>query len=134
MKLVKSIEIIDIPEKQCYELIHEPDINCYAAHMMGATNIEEVVELRREMVRGQTFRNNRGEEINLGLSSDAYEVLGLPIDCWTKQEKEIKEINNKNKRLEFENELMYDRFEEMERCSFWKRLLYLFKNDLGGLY
>ena len=133
MKLIKSIEIVDVPENHKTIIEHWPEVS-YEAHLLGARNAEEVVEIHREIVHGHRFMNMNGEQIDLGLSEEVYGALGLPIDCWEKDQKTISELRDKKKKLEFENEMMSNRFDEIGRTNFWRRLLYAFNNNLGVLY
>ena len=133
MKLIKSIEMVDVPENHKTIVEHWPEVS-YEAHLLGARNAEEVAHIHREVVRGHRFMNMNGEQINLGLSEEVYNALGLPIDCWEKDQKTISELREENKKISFDNRCMSDRFDEIGRANFWRRLVYLFKNDIGGLY
>ena len=133
MKLIKSIEVVHVPEKWRAMLDHFPDVS-QEAYRFGVTNVEELCDVRREIINGHKFTNADGEEMNLGLSEDVYNALGLPIDCWEHDQNVIRKLREKKDKAEFENSVMSRRFDEMERASWWRRLMCFIKNDLGELY
>ena len=146
MIVIKKIEFLKT-DRDIYEI--------YYSHMMDRPESPMVFdgefiapEFFREIIRGIHFRRPDGEEVVVGVSKQAQEVLGLMYDVWEDQRATIDMLRSSRDKMEKKIEdqratidMLRSSRDKMEKkidelggglfkfeCSgFWGRLKYLFK-------
>lgn len=144
MKLIKSVEVIDIPE-DCTKVrtVPYPHLTEFALKHKIATE-EEVAKIHSETVRGQRFVNANGEEVIIGMSKDVQELIGLPFECFNMNAHN--EIENLKKDLkqsdeyavrqakQLANQLFFreqfeKRIEDVCSLGIWGRIKFVFTGE-----
>ena len=83
-----------------------------------------------EEIKGTTFVNQRGERINIGVSKDVQNTLGLAFEVFRKQEDLITEKTQRIIDLRTINSNLNQVINNFEEASLWKRIKLAFKGKL----
>lgn len=135
MKLIKSVEIINVPDEydNCYKIWH---LQNHIDHMLKNCNpmdeiAKEDIKLYMKYVRGERFVNHYGEEVYIGMTKEVRETIGIPLEVSENQRKEIDKQDTiifKLKNELVENNLKYKTLEDkIYNMNFFDRLKFLFK-------
>lgn len=125
MIVIKKIEFLKT-DRDIYEI--------YYSHMMDRPESPMVFdgefiapEFFREIIRGIHFRRPDGEEVVVGVSKQAQEVLGLMYDVWEDQRATIDMLRSSRDKMEKKIDELGGGLFKFECSGFWGRLKYLFK-------
>lgn len=84
--------------------------------------LEAIEELRRKVVQGWCFVNACGRKVNIGLSSEAEQALGLPFSIFEEMSKRERSLcSSIEEEVEKRRRLRY-RLNTIRDMSFWERL------------
>ncbi|MAF25311.1 hypothetical protein CL634_07015 [bacterium] len=134
MLLVKDVTIIEVPNNP-REIVHPPNESVFAYNRDAEV---EAIKLHREVVRGQHFFNNNGEELIIGMCEQVQKTIGLPMKCFSVLEKENSELRERQ-------HVLRNKLSSEKRCAkafksvikesgFWKRFKYLFTRELEVIW
>ena len=90
--------------------------------------------IRDEVIRGEIYINNRGEEVCIGVSKEVQDILGFPLRKFDSMRSEIKRLENHYAKLrtnydKAENALLKTQWElnMLKSLTFWKRIRFVLR-------
>ncbi len=110
MILVKDVEVVECKGNMA-EIIF--------ADKYGFQNFPLDLEIKKEICYGRRFTNQNGEEVLLGISKKAQDILGLPFEQFERMSKKISELEE----LHYNDCIFINR---IMRLNFWGRLKFAF--------
>ena len=134
MIVIKDIDTIEV-KGDVFDLAHfqEP----FMAPVEDFEAVAKSMKYETETIRGKRFYNHNGQEISIGLSKKAKEILGLPfevIDNLTEalynKTCEINQKNIKIRKLSGKLEDKTNRLKKYESMNFWRKFKFLFTKNL----
>jgi len=81
------------------------------------------VEITEEMVRGRVFRNVRGEEVCIGMSTLVQEALGMPADCFDLMQRELDTQSRTIAELRGKNAMYQRRINDFNGLGFFAKVM-----------
>ncbi len=121
MLIVKNIEIIEV-ERDPWELLSMTAPYQAIEVFNPGKNVPEFIDTNvfREMVQGQRFRRPDGEELVIGCSRQAEEIIGIQYESWGNMSREWEATRTQLRKAEKE-------LADIRQMTFWMRLKALFK-------
>lgn len=117
MILIKNIETIEIDRDPVEILKYN---NPFQPVPVNGNTAMEPIEVIKEFVHGRLFcRPSDGKEINLGMTKQAQDVIGIQFEAWEYLENLLSECRN------YAN-MKNQQIEKIKSATFWKRLKWLF--------
>lgn len=130
MLLIQDIKFTNVP-KDPWELE-----NIVQTHFLKNTDpysaqaqqiFQETKNIQREIVRGVRFKNERGDEICIGVPKRIQGLLGLPVAEFEFLRDRIKELQIKNKKIAGERDRVRLELNQFKNMTFWEKIKFLFK-------
>lgn len=120
MLIVKNIEIIEV-DRDPWEIVSlTRPFQAIKVFNPGKNRPERIAEnIFREMIQGQRFIRPDGQELLIGCSRQAEEIIGIQYEAWGNMS-EVREMTRGQLR-KAEKELS-----DLKQLTFWKRLKALF--------
>lgn len=118
MLLIRKVEYVDVPSDvtKIYDFIDDKNNrplfdgnNDFLLNMMA---------VEQEIVRGKRYRNEKGDEICIGIPQEIQGILGLPFSDFKRLENNINALRIETKNLKKE-------LKSYKEMSFWNRLKFL---------
>lgn len=116
MKLVKSVEIIEVDE-EIKPVFHFDPV------MVGDEQALMNQQIHEEIVRGRRFRNAKGYDVVIGITKEVQDTIGLPFEAFDTMERLVNDSLKMNESLR----------KRVNTASFWQRIKYLFSGKLSDL-
>tara|TARA_R110001599_G_scaffold101758_2_gene260055 strand:- start:1523 stop:1927 length:405 start_codon:yes stop_codon:yes gene_type:complete len=130
MKLIKSVEVIEVSNNP-YDIIHPPQSSMYAYNRDAES---QAMKLYREVVRGQHFINDKGEDVVIGMCEEVQKLIGLPFDSYDALSKEIIDATTKLHDEESKRKRLNLMIEELMGVGLWMRIKFLFTRRMEGVW
>jgi hypothetical protein len=118
MLLVKNIEVELVPE-DIIQIIQRDERNKY----LDYKQIDEKVQTVVELIRGQRFVNERGEQVCIGMSEKVRTAIGLPFEVYNNLKQELETLE---RMYNFKTKTLLELQNTIAMAKFLGRLRYLF--------
>ena len=115
MILIESIKTVTIERDDIHRVYEIAEMNECGMWDPSYEILPEEMHIKVDMVRGQRFRNCRGEEVVIGATKRVQDLIGMPLDYFNRmggsdrysllkqydEEKELHEKDNKDSKRKY---------------------------------
>ena len=126
MICITEIKVIDV-EKDFIEICQREYMSPIK-RISGSDPVEHV-EVTREMIRGRTFINERGERLCIGMSKQVQDSIGLPFRAFENMSQRIEMDAITISQLRGRSAMYQKRIDTFKMAGIIKRLKYLFTKN-----
>lgn len=85
------------------------------------------LDVRQEVIKGKAFRNAEGEEVIIGMSNEAQELLGIPFQAFEDMRLWLEQTRRDLEGC-LQDHIKYK--QKVRQAGFWERLKYLFTGKI----